>query len=150
MSIRRSDRRGDTGTGRRGEIVFSPPPPLSVLPRHRVLSSISHDPKSAHLDESPLGRVGLLHTRLPGGKSGLGLAGLYKEGPQFHAVVVDADGRRREDWERALLQRPLKSRRVRSEDVTSQSGWPALIRGMARHLESHGEPVAIAALVVEA
>jgi ATP-dependent helicase HepA len=104
----------------------------------------------AHLDESPLGRVGLLHTRLPGGKSGLGLAGLYKEGPQFHAVVVDSDGRRREDWERALLQRPLKSRRVRREDVTSQSGWPALIRGMAQHLESHGQPVAIAALVVEA
>ena len=27
---------------------------------------------------------------------------------------------------------------------------PALIRGMAQHLEPHGEPVAIAALVVEA
>jgi ATP-dependent helicase HepA len=103
----------------------------------------------AHLEEAPLGRVGLIHTRLPGGREGLGLAGLYKDGPQFHAVVVDADGQRREDWERALLRRPLKSRRVRSEDVTSQSGWPALIRGMARHLESHGQPVAIAALVVE-
>ncbi|NIL99438.1 MAG: DEAD/DEAH box helicase family protein [Acidobacteria bacterium] len=103
----------------------------------------------AHLEESPLGRVGLLHTRLPGGKAGLGLAGLYKEGPQFHAVVVDADGRRREDWERALMRRPLKSRRVRSDDVTSQPGWPALVRAMARHLEQHGQPVAIAALVIE-
>jgi len=104
----------------------------------------------AHLEESPLGRVGLLHTRLPGGRAGLGLAGLYKNGPEFHAVVVDADGHRREDWERVIMRRPLKSRRVRSEDVTSQAGWPALVRGMARHLESHGQPVAIAALVVEA
>ena len=104
----------------------------------------------AHLEESPLGRVGLLHTRLPGSRAGLGLAGLYKDGPQFHAVVVDADGQRREDWEQALLRRPLRSRRVRSEDVTSQSGWHALVRGMARHLEPHGQPVAIAALVVEA
>lgn len=104
----------------------------------------------AHLDESSIGRVGLLHTRLPGGKSGLGLAGLYKEGPQFHAIVFDADGRRREDWEKALLRRPLKSRRVRADDVTSQPGWPALVRGMARHLEPFGQPVAVAALVVEA
>ena len=103
----------------------------------------------AHLDESSIGRVGLLHTRLPGGAAGLGLAGLYKDGPQFHAVVVDADGRRREDWEAALLRRPLKSRRVRSEDVTSQPAWPALVRRMAKHLEPHGQPVAIAALVVE-
>ena len=103
----------------------------------------------AHLDESSIGRVGLLHTRVPGGTPGLGLAGLYKDGPQFHAVVVDADGRRREDWEAALLRRPLKSRRVRSEDVTSQPAWPALVRRMAKHLEPHGQPVAIAALVVE-
>jgi len=104
----------------------------------------------AHLEESPIGRVGLLHTRLPGGKAGLGLAGLYKDGPQFHAVVVDADGIRREDWEKALLLRPLKSRRVRSEDITAQAEWPGLVRRMAKHLEPHGEPVAIAGLVVEA
>ncbi len=103
----------------------------------------------AHLDESSIGRVGLLHTRLPGGRAGLGLVGLYKDGPQFHAVVVDADGRRREDWEAVLLRRPLKSRRVRSEDVTSQPAWPALVRRMAKHLEPHGQPVAIAALVVD-
>jgi len=92
----------------------------------------------------------LLHTRLQGGRSGFGLAGFYKDGPQFHVVVIDADGRRRPDWERALLVRPLRSRRVPSDDVTSQPGWPALVRGMARHLEDHGQPVAIAALVVEA
>jgi len=104
----------------------------------------------AHLDESSIGRVGLVHTRLQGGRSGFGLAGFYKNGPQFHVVVVDADGRRRADWERALLLRPLKSRRVPPDDVTSQPGWPALVRMMAKHLEVHGEPVAIAALVVDA
>jgi ATP-dependent helicase HepA len=103
----------------------------------------------AHLEESPLGRVGLLHTRLPGGKAGLGLAGLYKDGPEFRVVVVDADGRRRSDWEALLRRRPLKSRRVSSGDVTSQPAWPALVRRMAAHLEDQGQPEAIAALVVD-
>ena len=104
----------------------------------------------AHLEESPIGRVGLLHTRLEGAGAGLGLAGFYKDGPQFHAVAIDVEGRRREDWERFLMRRPLKSRRVRSDDVTTQPGWPALVRRMARHLEARGQPVAVAALVVEA
>jgi ATP-dependent helicase HepA len=103
----------------------------------------------AHLEESPIGRVGLLHTRQPGGIAGLGLAGLYKDGPEFRVVVVDVDGRRREDWETLLLRRPLKSRRVSSADVTSQPEWPALVRRMAAHLEDQGPPVAVAALVVD-
>lgn len=104
----------------------------------------------AHLEDSAIGRVGLLHARLSGATAGFGLAAFYKDGPQFHVVVVDADGRRREDWEGLLSRRPLKSRRVRSDDVTMQPGWPVLVRKMAVYLESHGEPLAIAALVVEA
>ena len=102
----------------------------------------------AHVEEAPLGRVGLLHVRIPG-HAGLGLLGLFKTGPQFEAVAVDADGQLRPDWARALMRRPLKSRRVKAEDWAAQPGWPKLVRNLAQKLEPYGRPVAIAAIRVD-
>ena len=68
----------------------------------------------AHLEESPLGRVAVLHVGL-GGAAGFGLLALYKDGPVFDAVVIDADGHPRPDWAAALARRPLRSRRVPAE-----------------------------------
>ncbi len=67
----------------------------------------------AHLEESPLGRVAVLRVGM-GTEKGLGLLALYKEGPTFDAVAVDAAGRPRPDWAAALRRRPLRTRRLAS------------------------------------
>jgi ATP-dependent helicase HepA len=98
----------------------------------------------AHLEESPDGRVALLHGSTDS-EPGLGLLAIYRDGPRFDAVAVDAHGRERPEWAAALVRRPLRSRRVTPESWTRQPGWPELIRGMARHLADRGRPVALAA-----
>ncbi len=100
----------------------------------------------AHLDESPMGRVGLLHLRARD-EEGFGLLALYRRGGSgIEAVAVDAHGRRRPEWARAVMQRPLRSRRVDPRAWSEQPGWPDLIRSLAAHLEQLGEPVILAAL----
>jgi ATP-dependent helicase HepA len=98
----------------------------------------------AHLEESPGGRVGLIHAH-GRGEEGFGLLALYKEGPRFESVAVDVHGRERPEWAEALTVRPLKSRRVKPESWTSQPGWPDLIHSLARHLERRGRPILLAA-----
>jgi ATP-dependent helicase HepA len=103
----------------------------------------------AHLEESSLGRVALLHIRSDGDDDGIGLLALYKHGPAFEAVALDASGRWRPDWAAWATRRPLKSRRVRAESWTRQPGWPELVRSLAKRLEDRGHPVAVAGLRVE-
>jgi ATP-dependent helicase HepA len=100
----------------------------------------------AHIEESPLGRVCLLRVGL-GTQKGLALLALYKDGPTFEAVVVDAAGRRRPDWAEALARRPLRTRRP-PPGLVNQPGWPPAIRRMAEALDPHRRPVALAAVVV--
>jgi hypothetical protein len=82
-----------------------------------------------------------------GAEKGLALLALYKDGPAFEAVVVDASGQPRSDWAAALRRRPLRSRRL-SPGFTRDPGWPSAIRRMARGLDAARRPVALAALVV--
>ena len=97
----------------------------------------------AHMEDSPIGSVGLLH--LTGREeTGLGLLAIYKNGPQFEAVAVDSDGQRRPDWAALLTRRPLRSRRVKPETWTSQPGWADLVRGLAAHLDDREQPIAVA------
>jgi ATP-dependent helicase HepA len=100
----------------------------------------------AHLEESRLGRVALLRVAI-GRDTGLGLLALYKDGPSFEAVAVDAAGRARPAWAAALRQRPLRTRRVAPESLRNP-GWPAAVRRMAQALDPGRRPVALAALVV--
>ena len=58
----------------------------------------------------------------------------------------DAHGRERPEWARAVMQRPLRSRRVEPETWTGQPRWAELIRSLAAHLEDRGEPLILAAL----
>jgi ATP-dependent helicase HepA len=102
----------------------------------------------AHLDESPLGRVGLLRVA-GGGEHGFGLLALYRDGPRFAAVAVDAEGRSRPDWAERLARRPLRSRRVPAEAWTARPEWPELVRGLARTLEGRGRPVLLLAFQME-
>jgi ATP-dependent helicase HepA len=100
----------------------------------------------AHLEESSLGRVAVLGVAI-GSEKGLGLLALYKDGPSFEAVAVDARGRPRPDWADVLRRRPLRTRRVRP-GLPREPGWPAAIRRMAASLDPARRPVALAALVV--
>jgi ATP-dependent helicase HepA len=103
----------------------------------------------AHLNEAPLGRVGLLH--LGGtGERGFGVLAIYKHGPgAFEAHAVDLSGRRRPEWAALLTARPLRTRRIRPEAWTEQPGWPEVIRGLAQHFTAFGRPVAVAAFTLE-
>jgi ATP-dependent helicase HepA len=103
----------------------------------------------AHLEEGRMGRVALLHARAQSAEQeGFGLLAVYKEGPRFQAVAVDTEGRERPEWAALLDRRPLRSRRVRSENWTEQPGWPDVIRSLAARLEHRGPPLALAAVRV--
>jgi ATP-dependent helicase HepA len=100
----------------------------------------------AHLEESPLGRVAVLRVAI-GAEKGFGLLALYKDGPAFEAVALDAALRLRPDWAVALRRRPLRTRRV-PPGLVGEPGWPAAIRRIAAALDPARRPVALAALLV--
>ena len=102
----------------------------------------------AHIEESRQGRVALLRAR-GNGEEGFGLLGIYKDGPRFEAFAVDAHARERADWAELLTRRPLRSKRVPSEQWVRRPGWPKLIRDLATHLEGRGTLVAVAAFSIE-
>jgi ATP-dependent helicase HepA len=99
----------------------------------------------AHLDDSPRGRVTLLHAAGAEGEEGFGVLAIYKNGPQFEPVAIDIEGVERPEWAERLTRRPLRSKRVSKDSWTLQPGWPTLIRSLAKHLEGRGRPVAVAA-----
>ena len=67
----------------------------------------------------------------------------------FDAVAVDAGGRLRPEWARALSRRPLRTRRV-PPDAAHKPGWAAAVRRLAAALPPGREPVALAALLLGA
>jgi ATP-dependent helicase HepA len=99
----------------------------------------------AYLEDSQVGRVGLLHLSGDSGEEGFGLLAIYKDGPTIDAVAIDAGGRSRPDWAQRLIQRPVKSRRIRREAWVAQPGWPKLIRALAQNLDPTRRPVVLAA-----
>jgi ATP-dependent helicase HepA len=100
----------------------------------------------AHLEESPLGRVAVLHVGMPGAR-GLALLALYKDGPVFDAVVIDEDGRTRPDWAAALARRPLRSRRA-AAGPRLDPAWAPRIRRLAARLDRTRRPAALAAVIL--
>jgi hypothetical protein len=82
-----------------------------------------------------------------GSEKGLGLLALYKDGPAFEAVALDARGHPRPDWATALARRPLRTRRVPA-GLVHEPGWEAAIRRMTTALDPARRPVALAAVVV--
>jgi ATP-dependent helicase HepA len=101
----------------------------------------------AFLDEAPIGRVTALRVAL-GDEPGLGLLALYKDGPSFETVVLDAHGRSRPEWATLLRQRPLRTRRLDSDVVVAHPEWAKTMRRLGKRLPSARTPVALAALVV--
>ncbi len=100
----------------------------------------------AHVEESPRGRVSVLRVAM-GQEKGLALLALYKDGPAFEAVALDAGGRSRPDWAETLTRRPLRTRRVPA-GLVHEPGWEPTIRRVAAGLDPARRPVALAAVVI--
>ena len=103
----------------------------------------------AELEDGPWGRTTLLRFDAEG-PGGFGLAAVYKEGPEFEVVVVDASGTRRPEWATLLERRPLRTRRVKAEAWISRPEWSGTIRAMATRLDPRRRPLAVAAVLVGA
>jgi ATP-dependent helicase HepA len=100
----------------------------------------------AHVEESPMGRVARFEIEI-GLDRGEGLIALYKDGPVFDIVALDATGQPRPDWASALRRQPLRARRAADAQFEGHH-WPALIRTLGAQLEPARRPHAIAAIVV--
>jgi len=101
----------------------------------------------AWLEDAEMGRVGLLHIRGEGTAEEFGLVGIYKDKGEIEAVAIDVAGRTRPEWAAVVLQRPLKSRRIKTEAWTGRPEWPMLIRNLAPRLNGPGRLVALAAVL---
>jgi ATP-dependent helicase HepA len=99
----------------------------------------------AHFEEDPKGRVARLEVGIPG-QRGIGLIAIYKQGPEFEVVALDADGRRRPDWADTFRRRPLAARTMKRDDAAAHD-WPALVTRLAPQLGGR-RPQAIAAVIV--
>jgi ATP-dependent helicase HepA len=101
----------------------------------------------AEIDDGPIGRTAILHVEA-NGESGLGLLAIYRTERGFTAECVDVSGVPRPDWAALLTERPLRSRRVKTESLVEQPGWAEGIRMMAEKLPRRDLPAAVAAVIV--
>ena len=100
----------------------------------------------AHFEESPLGRVARFEVEI-GADRGEGLVAIYKEGPAFEVVVLDAAGQARPEWAAAFRERPLNARRI-TDEPGDDPGWAGMVRRLGARLDSARVPHAVAAIVV--
>jgi ATP-dependent helicase HepA len=99
----------------------------------------------AHLEESDLGRTGILW--LTGDEEALGLVAYYRSPDRnVRVVAVDLAGREREDWARLAAARPLRSKRVVGATWFRDPSWPTVVRALAERLRDRGRPEAVAVL----
>jgi ATP-dependent helicase HepA len=99
----------------------------------------------AHFEEDPRGRAVRLEVSIPGA-GGTGLVAVYKDGPQFEVLAVDAEGRPRPDWADAFRSRSPAVQAMKNEDA-ARYDWPALVARLAPQFGSR-RPHAIAAVLV--
>ena len=100
----------------------------------------------AHFEDGLLGRVTRVELQA-GREPGEGLAAIYKDGPDFEVIALDARGRARPEWAAALRERPRRIRRA-SDDASSRAKWTAMVRRLGTRLDPSRQPHALAALVV--
>jgi ATP-dependent helicase HepA len=100
----------------------------------------------AHYEESALGRAVRFEITI-GHQSGEGLVAIYKDGPTFDVVALDADGNARVDWAEALRQRPITARSMRGKAAESHE-WRGMVRRLGARLDPARRPHTVAAIVV--
>jgi ATP-dependent helicase HepA len=99
----------------------------------------------AHFEEDRKGRVARLEVDIPG-QRGAGLIVFYKDGPQFEAIALDAEGRARPEWAEAFRTHTVSARKMKREDATSRD-WSGLVRRLAPQLARRA-PHAVAVILV--
>ncbi len=100
----------------------------------------------AHYQDHALGRVARFEVAM-GSDPGEGLVAVYKDGPGFEVVAIDATGLARHDWAAAFRQRPLRARAVQNEPA-DHDRWRGMVRRLGSLLEPTRRPHALAAIVV--
>jgi ATP-dependent helicase HepA len=100
----------------------------------------------AHFEDGLFGRVARLDIQA-GREAGEGLAAVYKDGPDFEVIALDAAGRSRPEWAAALRDRPRRVTRA-SDDAASRPTWTAMVTRLAARLDPKRAPHAVAVLVV--
>jgi len=101
----------------------------------------------AHYEESALGRAVRFEITI-GHEAGEGLVAVYKDGPAFEVVALDADGNPRLDWAEAVLQRPIKARPIGGKAAESHA-WRGMVRRLGGQLDPARRLHAVAAIVVK-
>ena len=99
----------------------------------------------AHFEEDAKGRVARFAMRLPG-ERGIGLVVIYKEGPHFDVVALDANGDPWPSLAEAFRRRPLRAERMSPDDAAAHD-WEAMV---SRLTPATGDrrPHAVAAVIV--
>jgi ATP-dependent helicase HepA len=98
------------------------------------------------LEEGRRGRVALLQIPEEVGEGEVfGLLAIYKRGPGFEAVAIDAQGRPRPEIAARLTAQALQPELVDAKKWTGQKGWAPTIRRLATALPEGEEPQAVAA-----
>jgi hypothetical protein len=98
-----------------------------------------------YFEDSALGRVAYLEIDVEQG-TGHGLVAIYKDGPSFDVVAVDAAGRHRPEWAQAFRERPLRARPA-SLDGIDRHRWAEEVRRLGTLLDRSRRPHAVAAVV---
>lgn len=100
----------------------------------------------AHYEEGALGRAVRFEMAI-GHDNGEGLVAIYKDGPAFEVVAIDAAGNPRMDWAAAICQRPILARAVIGK-AAGDHEWRGMVRRLGAHLDPTRRLHAVAAIVV--
>ncbi len=100
----------------------------------------------AELEDGRRGRTALL--QVTGDEDVFGLLAIYRRGPDFELVAIDAKGRRRDDLAASLTADLAHLRSMDARKWTSQASWKRGIRRLAAALPEGEPPQAVAAFRV--
>ena len=100
----------------------------------------------AHYEEGALGRVVRFEITI-GQEGGEGLVAIYKDGPAFEVVAIDATGQARMDWAAAVCQRPILAKAIIGKAAEDQE-WRGMVRRLGAQLDPTRRLHAVAAIVV--
>ena len=103
----------------------------------------------AQISDDETGRVALLRINAEDDEDkGFGLFAVYPTAEGFEGYAVDQRGQERPEWRDRLMERPLKSQKVKASEWTARPGWQQVIEKMGTFIEHRGTPLALAAVRV--
>jgi ATP-dependent helicase HepA len=100
----------------------------------------------AHFEDSAIGRVARFEVEISQ-ERGAGIVAVYKDGPIFEVVAIDAAGQARPAWAAAIRERPLRAHPVANE-ANERVDWAGMVRRLGKQLDATRRPHALAAILV--